>query len=211
MPPEPSYSPDAASAGRRALRNAALDLLTAADKSEGERLASEQLERATNMTDRLAALATLSLVPGEARETALARFGERYATEPLVLDKWFAIQAAIPEPGTHARVRDLMTHPAFAFSNPNRVRSLIGSFAMANPTQFHRDDGAGYGLLAETVLALNGTNPQIAARLLTAFSTWRTMNAIRRVQAEATLERIATAPSLSPDVLDIVQRSLSPP
>ncbi|NNM73388.1 aminopeptidase N [Enterovirga aerilata] len=210
FPPEDRYSPDAASAGRRALRNAALDLIAAGDPAGGERLAAEQFERATNMTDRLAALVTLSLIPGEVRETTLARFGELYAAEPLVLDKWFALQAAIPEEGTLARVRELMNHPAFAFSNPNRVRSLIGSFAMANPTQFHREDGAGYALLAEAVLALNGTNPQIAARLLTGFGTWRSMNAPRRAQAQAALERIAGAPNLSPDVLDIVQRSLAP-
>jgi aminopeptidase N len=210
MPAESTYSPDAVSAGRRALRNAALDLLAAGDPGEGERLASEQLQRATNMTDRVAALATLSLIPGEARESALARFGELYAAEPLVLDKWFGLQAAIPEEGTLPRVRELMNHPAFSFSNPNRVRSLIGSFAMANPTQFHREDGAGYGLLAETVLALNGTNPQIAARLLTGFGTWRTVTASRRAQAKAVLERIAGAPNLSADVLDIVQRSLAP-
>ena len=209
LPDEGAYSPDARSAGRRALRNAALDLIAAGDARDGERLAADQLEQATNMTDRLAALATLSHIPGEAREAALARFGEHYAGEPLVLDKWFGLQAAIPEPGTLARVRELMNHPAFAFSNPNRVRSLIGSFAMANPTQFHREDGAGYGLLAETVLALNGTNPQIAARLLTGFGTWRTVTASRRAQAQAALERIAAAAALSADVLDIVQRSLA--
>jgi aminopeptidase N len=210
LPAQAVYSPDARSAGARALRNAALDLIAAGDPAEGERLAAEQLDHATNMTDRLAALATLSHIPGEARETALASFGERYAAEPLVLDKWFAVQAAIPEDGTLARVRELMNHPAFAFSNPNRVRSLIGSFAMANPTQFHREDGSGYALLAETVLALNGTNPQIAARLLTGFGTWRIMARPRRAQAQAVLERIAAAPALSADVLDIVQRSLAP-
>ncbi|MGA0595438.1 aminopeptidase N [Enterovirga sp. CN4-39] len=205
-----AYSPDAASAGRRALGNAALDLIAAGDPGEGERLAAAQLEQATNMTDRLAALATLSLIPGQTREAALTRFGDSYAAEPLVLDKWFALQAAIPEEGTPGRVRALMTHPAFAYSNPNRVRSLIGSFAMANPTQFHREDGTGYALLAETVLALNGTNPQIAARLLTSFGTWRTVTAARRAQARSALEHIAAAPALSPDVLDIVQRSLAP-
>ncbi len=210
LPGDTAYSPDAASAGRRALRNAALDLIAAGDPQEGERLAAEQLDRATNMTGRLSALATLSHIPGEAREAALARFGEQYATEPLVLDKWFGLQAAIPEPGTLGRVRELMNHAAFAFSNPNRVRSLIGSFTMANPTQFHREDGAGYALLSETVLALNGTNPQIAARLLTGFGTWRTVTASRRVQAQSALERIAAAPALSADVLDIVQRSLAP-
>jgi aminopeptidase N len=202
------YSPDAASAGRRALRNVALDLLAAADPTEGEKLAAEQIATATNMTDRLAGLAVLALIPGRAREDALARFGEAYAAEPLVLDKWFAVQATIPEEATLARVRGLMSHPAFAFSNPNRVRSLIGSFAMANPTQFHREDGAGYALLAETVLALNGTNPQVAARLLTGFGTWRILTESRRAQAQAALERIAATPALSPDVADIVGRSL---
>ena len=209
MPSPTTYSPDAASAGRRALRNAALDLLAAADPAEGERAAREQFVGATNMTDLLAATSVLSRIPGEAREEALDRFAERYAAEPLALDKWFAIQAAVPDGGTLARVRELMSHPAFTFSNPNRVRSLIGSFTMANPTQFHRKDGTGYALLAETVLALNGTNPQIAARLLTGFGTWRTMEAERRNQARATLERIASTPDLSPDVSDIVQRSLA--
>jgi aminopeptidase N len=203
------YTPDAASAGRRALRNVALDLLGAGDPHRGEELAAQQLASATNMTDRLAALSVLALVPGDRREAALAEFGARYSTEPLVLDKWFAIQACIPEPGALERVRGLMDHPAFALSNPNRVRSLIGAFAMANPTQFHRPDGAGYALLEETVLRLNGTNPQVAARLLTAFGTWRSMESVRRSAAERSLRAIAGAPNLSPDVSDIVGRSLA--
>jgi aminopeptidase N len=142
------YNPDALSAGRRALRNAALDLIAAADPSRGEALALEQFESAANMTDRLAAFATLTTLPGDARERAIARFAELYGHEPLVLDKWFTLQAAIPEPGTLDRVRGLMSHPAFSMSNPNRVRALIGSFAAANPTQFNRPDGAGYAFLA---------------------------------------------------------------
>lgn len=197
-PPGAPFSPDAASAGRRALRNAALDLVTAADPEAGTALALAQLETASTMTDRLAALAALSLVPGEAREAALARFGESYRHEPLVLDKWFALQAMIPEDGTLERVRGLMRHPAFSLGNPNRVRSLIASFSLNNPTQFHRPDGAGYDLTAEVVLALDGKNPQVAARLLTAFNTWRMVEGGRRLRAESALRRVAEAPGLSP-------------
>ncbi|MGE7155657.1 aminopeptidase N [Methylorubrum rhodesianum] len=203
------FSPDAAAAGRRALRNAALDLIAAADAQAGTALAEAQIEAATNMTDRLAGLATLALLPGEAREAALTAFAERYADEPLVLDKWFAIQAMIPEDGTVARIRRLQSHPAFAMTNPNRVRSLIGSFSLANPTQFNRPDGAGYALVAETVLALDGTNPQVAARLMTAFGPWRRLEPGRRAVAEAALRRIVATPGLSRDVSDIATRSVA--
>ena len=104
------------------------------------------------MTDRLAALSVLATIAGSVREEALAAFGARYADEPLVLDKWFAIQASIAEPETLGRVERLMGHPAFSLDNPNRVRSLVGSFAMQNQTQFHRADGAGYDFLADSVL-----------------------------------------------------------
>ncbi|HEV2543582.1 MAG TPA: aminopeptidase N [Methylobacterium sp.] len=203
------FSPDADAAGRRALRNAALDLIAAADAEAGTGLSQAQIEAATNMTDRLAGLATLALLPGEAREAALTAFAERYADEPLVLDKWFAIQAMIPEEGTVARIRRLQSHPAFAMTNPNRVRSLIGSFSLANPTQFNRPDGAGYALVAETVLALDGTNPQIAARLMTAFGPWRRLEPGRRAAAETALRRIVATPGLSRDVADIATRSLA--
>ena len=202
------YSPDAASAGRRALRNIALDLIASADPETGVRIAGEQMRDATNMTDRLAALAILAVTPSDVREDALASFGERYRDEPLILDKWFAIQATIPEGTTLARIRELMSHPAFALTNPNRVRSLVGSFALNNPTQFHRADGAGYDFLADLVLQLDGSNPQLAARLLTAFGPWRTMDLRRRERAESALRRVAEKSNLSRDVGDIVQRSL---
>jgi aminopeptidase N len=202
------YSPDATSAGRRALRNASLDLLAASDPSMGEALAVRQLESASNMTDRLAALSVLTTLPGEVREEAIARFGDRYRNEPLVLDKWFTLQASIPEDGTLERVKGLMQHPAFSIANPNRVRSLIGSFAMLNQVQFNRADGAGYRFLASIVLRADELNPQLAARLLTAFSTWRTMKNARRSHAEQALRSIAQKPNLSRDVGDIVSRSI---
>jgi aminopeptidase N len=203
-----SYSPDAASAGRRALRNACLDLLAAADPKSGEALALAQLESATNMTDRLAALSVLTTIPGTAREEAITRFGERYRNEPLVIDKWFTLQAAIPEDGTLERVKGLMEHPAFSLGNPNRVRSLIGSFAMLNQVQFNRIDGAGYDFLASIVLRADELNPQLAARLLTAFSTWRMMENTRRNHARQALSTISKKPNLSRDVGDIVSRTL---
>jgi aminopeptidase N len=204
-----TYSPDAESAGRRSLSNVALDLLAASDPARGERLAAEQLRGATNMTDRLAGLAVLTTIPGDLREKAINDFAERYRGDPLVLDKWLSLQAMIPEPDTLDRVRRLMEHPVFSLTNPNRVRALVGSFALANPTQFHRADGAGYDFLADIVLTLDGTNPQVAARLLTAFGTWRTMEVGRRARAEAALRRIAQKPDLSPDLGDIAQRSLA--
>lgn len=203
------YSPDAASAGRRALRNATLDLLAAGDPARGIPLAQAQFAAADNMTDQIGALAILAQHPGDAREGALETFGERFAGDPLVLDKWFGLQAAIPEAATLDRVRRLMSHPAFSLANPNRARALVGAFAMANMSQFHRADGAGYAFLADIVLQLDRANPQLAARLLGAFRTWRSLEQTRRAKAETELRRIAARADLSPDVSDIVTRSLA--
>jgi aminopeptidase N len=203
-----AYSPDAASAGRRSLRNAALDLIAASDPEAGAQRAAERLANATNMTDRLAALGTLALIPGQAREEAMAGFAERFADEPLVLDKWFAIQAQIPELGTLERIMRLKAHPAFTMTNPNRVRALIGTFAFGNPTQFARPDGAGFSLVADTVEALDSTNPQVAARLLTAFGSWRRLEKSRAAKAGEMLNRIKAIPGLSRDTTDIVARTL---
>ena len=201
------FSPDAAAAGRRALRNTALALFVDGDVIQGLELAHRQLADADNMTERLGALTAIAFKPDDAREHALEGFGRRYAAEPLILDKWFALQAHIPERETLERVRALMNHHAFSLANPNRVRALIGGFT-ANQTQFNRPDGAGFALLEEVVTALDPTNPQIAARLLTAMRSWRTLEEVRRTRAEAMLRRIAAQSSLSPDVRDIVTRSL---
>ena len=201
------FNPDAAAAGRRALRNGALALFVDGNVIDGLALAHGQLREADNMTERLSALATIALKPSSTREHTLDAFGRRYAMEPLILDKWFALQAQIPERETLERVRTLMTHRGFSMSNPNRVRALIGGFS-ANHTQFNRADGAGFALLQEVVVTLDPTNPQIAARLLTAMRSWRSLEIARRRQAEAMLRRIAAQPTLSPDVRDIVTRSL---
>jgi aminopeptidase N len=205
------YSPDAKSAGRRALRNVAIDLLAATGKSAGIARASRQYEIADNMTDRMAALATLSLHDVPERQHALSDFYTRYASDALVVDKWFSLQATIPQPNTLENVRGLTAHPAFSLANPNRVRALVGTFAQGNPTQFNRADGLGYDFVAETVLALDPKNPQISARLATAFRTWRMLESGRRAKAEAALKRIRAAHGLSRDLADIVERALAAP
>jgi aminopeptidase N len=204
------YSPDAASAGRRSLKNVALDLLAATGGAAAIALAAQQYQTADNMTDRMAAIATLSLHPVPERQAAIDDFYRRFQADPLVIDKWFALQAAIPDASTLGRVQDLTRHSAFSLGNPNRVRSLIGAFAQTNQTQFNRADGAGYAFVADTVLALDGRNPQVASRLMTAFKSWRALETGRRGKAEAELRRVAAAPSLSTDVRDIVERSLAP-
>jgi aminopeptidase N len=202
------YSPDAASAGRRALRNVALDLLAGGDPEKGRSLAMTQFETAGNMTDKLAALATLALLGGHAREEAFSRFYAQYAGDALVIDKWFSLQAMIPEAATTQRVLGLMTHREFSMTNPNRVRALIGAFANGNLTRFHALDGSGYDLLTSVVLELDPKNPQVSARLLSALRSWRTMEPRRRDLIEVRLKHIVAQDNLSADLRDIATRAL---
>ncbi len=203
------YSPDAASAGRRALRNACLDLMAADGSRLAVELAYKQFSTADNMTDRISALYVLTFQDVPEREKALAEFHDRFREHPLVIDKWLALQAQIPERGTLSRVRRLMTHTAFSTGNPNRVRALIGSFAMGNPSQFNRLNGEGYKFVADIALELDSKNPQVAARLLSAFKSWRMLEPKRRKLAEVELKRIAGVPRLSLDSADIVGRTLA--
>jgi len=201
------FSPDAAAAGRRMLRNVALGLFVDGDVVQGLELAHRQLAEADNMTERLGALSAIAFKPDPGRERALEAFARRYAAEPLILDKWFSLQAQIPETETLERVRGLMNHHGFSYANPNRVRALIGAFT-ANQKEFNRADGRGFALLEQVVEKLDPSNPQIAARLLTGMRSWRSLEDVRRGHAEAMLRRIAERRSLSPDVRDIVTRSL---
>jgi aminopeptidase N len=202
------YSPDAASAGRRALRNVALDLLAGGDPEKGRALAMAQFDSAGNMTDKLAALATLALLGGHAREEAFSRFYAQYAGDALVIDKWFSLQAMIPEAATTQRVLGLMTHREFSMTNPNRVRALIGAFVNGNLMRFHALDGSGYDLLTSVVLELDPKNPQVSARLLSALRSWRTMEQRRRDLIEARLKHIVAQDNLSADLRDIATRAL---
>jgi aminopeptidase N len=210
LPSDGPYVPDAAGTGRRALRNSALDYLASADHDAGRAEAEAQFATANNMTDRMAALATLvHTIRGEAGERALARFEGEFADMPLVMDKWFALQATMAGNEALDRVRALMLHRSYSHANPNRVRALIGSFAAGNPTGFNRADGEGFEFVAEQILDLDRRNPQVAARLMTAFRSWRTLEPVRRARARDTLERIARRQDLSRDVRDIVDRTLA--
>lgn len=203
-----TYAPDAAQAGRRAFRNAVLSHL--ALSADGSERAMKHFEAATNMTDRMAALSIL--VAGDDREAAddaLAAFYDTYRNDPLIIDKWFAVQATATHDDTPSRVAELMHHPAFSLKTPNRVRSLIGSFAMANQRQFNSADGHGFDLVVDVVVTLNQSNPQVAARLLSAFRSWRALEPVRRGLAESALRRVADRSDLTPDVRDIVDRTLN--
>jgi len=204
-----SYKPDAKDAGRRALKNILLDILSSGYPETGLKLTFDQYQTADNMTDRFAALSIIAQYPGDAREEALNQFAETYRNDPLVLDKWFSLQATIPEDETLDRVRKLMSHPGFSMRNPNRLRSLIGAFATSNLSQFNRKDGAGYEFVARIILDTDRSNPQVAARMLGAFKTWRSLEKERRALAQAALQSIERQENLSSDVSDIVTRMLA--
>ena len=205
------FSPSADAAGRRALRNAALGLLVArGSKADLERL-SRHYDTATNMTDQAFALVQLAARPGAAGAEPLEDFFSRWKDDHVVIDTWFSAQALSPAPATLRRVRALTRHPLFARTAPNKVRALIGTFAMSNPVQFNRADGGGYALLADEVLALDAFNPQVAARILGAFRSWRALEPQRRKLARQELQRVARAKGLSRDVFEIVTRMLEPP
>jgi aminopeptidase N len=204
-----AYRVDPESVGRRALRNTCLDLLAASGREDALQIAAWQYEVADNMTDRIAALSTVALHDKKRRAAALDHFYQRYADDPLIVDKWLTLQATIPEPCTLDQVKALTRHPAFLFSNPNRVRALVGAFAAANQKEFNRADGGGYNFIADVVLGLDAANPQVAARLLATFKSWRALEPKRRTLAEAALRRVSSNTSLSRDVSDIVERTLA--
>jgi aminopeptidase N len=168
-----------------------------------------QFEGADNMTDRLAALTCLANGDMPQRDTALAAFYHHFQDNPLVIDKWFTVQATSTRLDTLAEVQALLEHPAFTMKNPNRVRSLIGSFAHGNPARFHDASGAGYRFLADRVLELDPFNPQVAARLAGALSRWRRYDAHRQALMRNELARIDAQPGLSRDVGEIVSKSLA--
>ncbi|MDQ0314723.1 aminopeptidase N [Amorphus orientalis] len=202
------YHPDPESTGRRALSACALDYLVAGGTDGAEELAKTHFDTARNMTDRLAALSTLAMNRLPSAEPALEDYAKMFEGDALAMDKWLSMQAMIPQPDTLDRVRELMDHPAFSIANPNRVRALIGAFATGNATGFHRADGAGYHFIANIVIELDPKNPQVAARLLAAFRSWRSLEEGRRTLARQELERVAERADLSRDSSDIVSRML---
>jgi len=194
----------------RRLRNLALGYLVALGEPDMVALAQQQFASANNMTDSQEALAALIDHGGQACEAALASFHARWAGDPLVLDKWFMLQAVSSHPDTLERVLALAGHPDFNLLNPNRARSLLVSFGARNQRHFHDRSGRGYALLADQVCALDPQNPHVAARLVAAFNPWRRFDAARQQAMRAQLGRIAGQPGLSRSVQEIVGRALAP-
>ncbi len=198
-----------ASMARRSLKNLALAYLMQLDEPEIRTLAMSQYRHSDNMTDVMAALGTLVNRECPEQAEALAEFEARWRDDPLVMDKWFAVQAGAKLPGTLERVKALMAHPAFSIRNPNKVRSLIGVFCSANPIGFHAADGAGYRFLTDQVLTLDGLNPQVAARMLRIMSRWRRYDGSRQALMKAQFERVLAKPEVSRDLFEIASKSLA--
>ena len=210
-----SYAPDPVSAGRRALANRALAMLCLDAQARGDAVwpgrAYQRFKDAANMTDRLGALNALVGAHAELADAAVRRFYELFRGDDLVLDKWFALQAAAPEKDgrVFTRAVALLAHPDFKPGNPNRARSLLGTLCANNPGAFHRTDAAGYAFWTERVLQLDAINPQLAARLARALDRWTRLAEPYRTAARAAIVRVAAKPDLSNDVREIVSKALS--
>jgi aminopeptidase N len=197
---------DAEVAGRRALLAALLDYLCAGERDVAR--ASKHYERARTMTDRMAALTVLANSSGAERETALADFYARFEHDPIVIDKWFRIQALACRKETLEDVRNLMKHPGFDIKNPNRVRSLIGAYALANPYRFNTDGEAAFALLRDEVLKIDPLNPTLAARLLSALEGWRRLKEPQQRAARRALASVKAHEGLSRNTYEIAARCL---
>ena len=203
-----AYRVDSKSIGQRGLKNICLDYLGRINDESIQQQCLLQYRQANNMTDALAALAVLNQIDCPQRQQALDEFEQRWQQDPLVMDKWFALQASSALPNTLERVKALTQHKLFDIRNPNKVRALIGSFAMRNPLHFHAEDGSGYDFLTEHVLQLDAINPQIASRMVRPLMNWRQYEAQRSQLMREHLEQIKAHQGLSPDVYEIVTKSL---
>jgi aminopeptidase N len=206
------YAPDVMQIGQRGLRNLALGYLA---ESEAPFVTASvmphlmfQINDADNMTDVMAALGTLANLDVPERNTALASFYARWKDEALVVDKWLQVQSTSRLPGTTTRVRELMGHPAFDITNPNKVYALVRAFCAANPRHFHDADGSGYQLAADVIIELQARNPQVASRIARAFDRWRQYDEQRQAHARAALERIRGCDGLARDVAEVVGNAL---
>jgi aminopeptidase N len=209
------YRPDPVSSGRRALSGLALHMLCIAAQRTGDEVwpgkAYQRFKVASNMTDRFNALTALVASGSALAAPALARFHALFKDEPLVIDKWFALQAGAPDRGGNVlpAVRQLMSHPDFSLKNPNRARSVIFSYCSANPGAFHRADAAGYVFWSDRVIELDAINPQVAARLARALDRWKKLADPWRSAAREAIARVAAKPDLSNDVREVVTRALA--
>ncbi|PID46286.1 MAG: aminopeptidase N [Proteobacteria bacterium] len=204
-----NYEIDAASMGRRRLKNVCLSYLASLDDEMMHQKVFAQYLNANNMTDRLAALSALADIDCIEREQALMAFEAQWQDDPLVMDKWFMIQAGSSLPGTLEQVKALQSHPSFDANNPNKIRALIGRFVAGNPVNFHRVDGEGYRFLTDFVIDLDKRNPQVASRMVRPLIKWRQLEPTRAALMKVALERIHQTDGLSNDVFEIVDKGLA--
>ncbi|XP_023752765.1 puromycin-sensitive aminopeptidase [Lactuca sativa] len=202
------YEFDHVNMARRALKNTALGYLATLEDEEINELVVNEYKSATNMTDQFSALAAIAQKPGKAREDALADFYDKWQHDYLVVNKWFSLQSASDIPGNVENVKKLLNHPAFDLRNPNKVYSLIGGFC-ASPVNFHAKDGSGYKFLGDLVVQLDKLNPQVASRMVSAFSRWKRYDDTRQNLAKAQLEMIVCCNGLSENVFEIASKSLA--
>ena len=201
------YAYNSEDIAERKLKNVCLAYLS--QLSENISIAENQYQQSNNMTDVLAALDCLTHTDSTARETCLLDFYNRWKHEPLVLDKWFTLQAASHHIHALEHVKELVQHPDFSYKNPNRVRSVLGVFGRLNMLGFHRANGEGYDFLAEQVLKLDNINPQVAARMVAPFTHWKHLDEARQMKMKNALQTLLDSGSLSKDVYEIVSKSLS--
>ncbi len=193
---------------QRKLKHVCLSYLTALDEPEMLELAEQQFKTATNMTSQYAALHCLVQHDTAQAKQALQSFEQQWKDETNVMDKWFGVQASSPTLGSLTHIQSLMQHPQFSIKNPNKVRAVLGGFAMRNPSQFHAKDGSGYQFMATQIIALDKLNSQIASRLVRTLMDWKRLEPTRQSLMKAELERIANTQGLSSDVTEIVNKSL---
>ncbi|MCH2288337.1 MAG: aminopeptidase N [SAR324 cluster bacterium] len=208
---EGPYNLDPVSMGRRKLKNLCLEFIVRSNQIRGAETAFLQYQNSSNMTDTMGALSALNDSDSEERKKAMTKFEQKWFDEPLVLDKWFSLQATSKLLETLEKVKSLTRHSKFDRNNPNRIRSVIGAFSMGNFSGFHEISGNGYRFLADSVIEYDRSNPMVAARLAGGFNRWRKFDSQRQELMQTEMERIAGVEELSSDVREIISKSLQSP
>jgi len=195
--------------GTRSLRNMALSYMILANEEKHFELAVNQQTHSDNMTDELAALVVIAKSKIKHKHDYIQNFYSKWKDDALVMDKWFSAQVMLDDESVLNNIHSLLEHEKFSIKNPNKVRSVIGSFVAGNLTQFHSPTGNGYKFLADAIIRLNEINPQVAARLTTQFNQWKKLDDKRQALIKEQLERIKVTNNLSNDVYEIVDKSLN--
>jgi aminopeptidase N len=203
-----AFKPDTDGTARRSLRYTLLSMIAAADGDIAVKLAHDELNHAHNMTTEMGALVAVLTLARPEREQMLADFLSRHHDDHLLIDKWFMLNATIPGADAARRIEALLKHPDFKLTTPNRVYALVANFANGNATGFNAANGEGYRVVADVIIALNAINPQVAARIATAYRSWRLYDVHRRNHAQREMQRILATKQLSNDVFEIISRTL---